>query len=142
MFYSNSHIGQIVFSKNTAKGAPNLRGEAITFLHFPPESRSTQKAEPLDQASKEVPRRKMGRFVEVIHLRLNLNSKRGTLNPRRNDPSLIFHKVWKSEHFHQHGEISREAKVFTNDTKPTNDGRFSLKMGFLLIILLHQNKKR
>jgi hypothetical protein len=29
--------------------------------------------------------------------------------------------VRKSEHFHQHGEISREAKVFTNDAKPTND---------------------
>ena len=31
------------------------------------------------------------------------------------------HKVRKSEHFHQHGEISRAAKVFTNDAKPTND---------------------
>ena len=30
-------------------------------------------------------------------------------------------KVWKSEHFHQHGEISRTDKVFTNDEKPTND---------------------
>jgi hypothetical protein len=45
-----------------------LRGEAITFLHFPPELLSTQKAEPLDQASKEVPRRKMGRLVEAIDL--------------------------------------------------------------------------
>jgi hypothetical protein len=31
------------------------------------------------------------------------------------------HKVRKSEHFHQHGEISRAAKVFTNNEKPTND---------------------
>jgi hypothetical protein len=31
------------------------------------------------------------------------------------------HKVRKSEHFHQHGEISREVKVFTNNAKPTND---------------------
>jgi hypothetical protein len=31
------------------------------------------------------------------------------------------HKVRKSEHFHQHGEISTAAKVFTNDAKPTND---------------------
>jgi hypothetical protein len=33
----------------------------------------------------------------------------------------VAHKVRKSEHFHQHGEISRAAKVFTNDAKPTND---------------------
>ncbi len=26
-----------------------------------------------------------------------------------------------SEYFHQHGEISRAAKVFTNESKPTND---------------------
>jgi hypothetical protein len=45
-----------------------LRDEAITFLHFPPELLSTQKAEPLDQARKEVPRRKMGRLVEAIDL--------------------------------------------------------------------------
>jgi hypothetical protein len=25
------------------------------------------------------------------------------------------------EHFHQHGEISRVAKVFTKDSKPTSD---------------------
>ena len=31
------------------------------------------------------------------------------------------HKVRNSEHFHQHGKISRAAKVFTNDAKPTND---------------------
>ena len=31
------------------------------------------------------------------------------------------HKVWKSEHFHQHGEIFRVSKIFTNDTNPTND---------------------
>ncbi len=31
------------------------------------------------------------------------------------------HKVWKSEHFHQHGKLSREAIVFTNDSNPTND---------------------
>jgi hypothetical protein len=72
MTYSNSHSGPIVFSKNTAKGAPNLRGETISFFHFPPESLSTasptQKAEPLDQSRKEVPRRKMGRLVEGIDL--------------------------------------------------------------------------
>ena len=68
MPYFNSHSGQIVFSKDAAKGAPNLRGEATTFLHFPLESRSTQKAEPLDQVSKEIPRRKMGRLVEAIDL--------------------------------------------------------------------------
>ena len=66
MPHPNSHSSKIVFSKNVAKGAPNLRSEAIAFLHFPPESLSTQKAEPLDQTSKEVPRRKMGRFVEAI----------------------------------------------------------------------------
>ena len=31
------------------------------------------------------------------------------------------HKVRKTEYFHKHGEISRAAKVFTNDSKPTND---------------------
>jgi hypothetical protein len=31
------------------------------------------------------------------------------------------YKVRKLEHYHQHGEISRVAKVFTNDAKPTND---------------------
>ena len=68
MPHPDSHSGQIVFSKNAAKGAPNLRVEPITLLHFPPESLSTQKTEPLGQASQEVPRRKMGRLVEVIDL--------------------------------------------------------------------------
>ena len=31
------------------------------------------------------------------------------------------HKVRKAEYFHKHGDISRAAKVFTNDAKPTND---------------------
>ena len=31
------------------------------------------------------------------------------------------HKVRNAEYFHQHGEISRVAKVFTNESKPTND---------------------
>ena len=48
------------------EGDPNSRDEAIALLHLPPESLSTQKAEPLDQTSKEVPRRKMGRLVEAI----------------------------------------------------------------------------
>jgi hypothetical protein len=68
MTHPNSHSGKIVFSKNTAKGAPNLRGEAIVLFHLPPESLSTQKAESLDQASKEVPRGKVTRLVEVIDL--------------------------------------------------------------------------
>ena len=68
MPHPKSHSGQIVSIKNAAKGAPNLRGETIAFLHLPPESLSTQKAESLDQASKEVPRRKMGRLVEEIDL--------------------------------------------------------------------------
>ena len=66
MSHPNSHIGQIVSIKNTTKGVPNLRGEAIALFHLPPESLSTQKAESLDQASKEVPRGKMGRLVEAI----------------------------------------------------------------------------
>jgi hypothetical protein len=68
MPHLNSHSGQIVSPKNAAKGAPNLRGEAIALFHLPPESLSTQKAESLDQASKEVPRGKMGRLVETIDL--------------------------------------------------------------------------
>jgi hypothetical protein len=64
MPYPNSHSGQIVFSKNAAEGAPNLCDETITLLHFPLEYLSSQKAESLDQATKEVPRRKMGRIVE------------------------------------------------------------------------------
>ena len=68
MSHPNSHSGQIVSIKNAAKGAPNLRGEAIALFHFPPESLSTQKAESLDQAIKEVPIAKMGRLVEAIHL--------------------------------------------------------------------------
>ena len=68
MPHPDSHSGQIVPSKNAAKGAPNLRGEAIVLLHLPPESLSTQKAESLDQASKEVPRGKVGRLVEAIDL--------------------------------------------------------------------------
>jgi len=31
------------------------------------------------------------------------------------------HKVWQAEYFHKHGEISRMAKVFTNDSTPTSD---------------------
>jgi hypothetical protein len=68
MPHPNSHSGQIVSTKNAAKGAPNLRGEAIALFHLPPESLSTQKAESLDQASKEVPRGKMGGLVEAIDL--------------------------------------------------------------------------
>jgi hypothetical protein len=33
------------------------------------------------------------------------------------------HKVRKSEHFHKHGEISKEVKVFTSDSNPTSDPR-------------------
>ena len=84
MPHPNSHSGQIVSIKNIAKGAINIRGEAIAFFHLPPESLSSQEAESLDQPSKEVPRGKMGRFVEAI----NSKQKRDTLNPRRNYPSL------------------------------------------------------
>ena len=70
MPHPNSHSDQIVSIKNTAKGAPNLRGEVIALFHLPPESLSTQKAESRDQVSKEVPRGKMGRLVEP-----SLNSK-------------------------------------------------------------------
>jgi hypothetical protein len=31
------------------------------------------------------------------------------------------HKVRQAEYFHQHGEISRVDKVFTNDSKATSD---------------------
>jgi hypothetical protein len=31
------------------------------------------------------------------------------------------HMVRKAEYFHQHGEIPGAAKVFTNNSKPTND---------------------
>ncbi len=68
MTHPNSHRGQIVSIKNVAKGAPNLRGEAIALFPLPPESLSTQKAESLDQVSKEVPRGKIGRLVEAIDL--------------------------------------------------------------------------
>ena len=50
------------------EGDPNSRDEAIALLHLPPEPLPTQKAESPYQASKEVPRRKMGRLVEVIDL--------------------------------------------------------------------------
>ncbi len=68
MPHPNSHSGQIVSIKNNLKGVPNVRGEAISLFPLPPESLSTQKAESLDQASKEVPRGKMGRLVEAIDL--------------------------------------------------------------------------
>ena len=68
MSHPNSHSGQIVSIKNAQQGAPNLRGETIAFLHLPPEPLPTQKAESPYQASKEVPRRKMGRLVEEIDL--------------------------------------------------------------------------
>jgi hypothetical protein len=48
-----------------------LQRELLTYValfHLPPESLSTQKVESLDQASKEVPRGKMGRLVEAIDL--------------------------------------------------------------------------
>ena len=54
MPHPKSHSGQIVPVKNAAKGAPNVRGEAITLFHVPPESLSTHKAESLHQTSKEV----------------------------------------------------------------------------------------
>ena len=66
MTHPDSHSGPPVSSKNAAKGALNLRGEAIAFFHFPSESLSSQEAEFLDQACKEVPRGKMGRIVEAI----------------------------------------------------------------------------
>ena len=66
MTHPNSHSGQFVSSKNTAKGALNIRGEAIAFFHLPPESLSSQEAEYPDQESKEVSSGKMGRIVEAI----------------------------------------------------------------------------
>ena len=46
--HPNSHSGQIVSIKNIAKGAINIRGEAIAFFPLPPESLSSQEAESLD----------------------------------------------------------------------------------------------
>ena len=66
MPHPDSHSGPPVSSKNAAKGALNLRGEAIAFFHLPSESSSSQEPEFLDQARKEVPRGKVGRFVEAI----------------------------------------------------------------------------
>jgi hypothetical protein len=54
MPHPNSHSGQIVSIKNVAKGAPNLRDEAIALFHLPPESLSTQKAESLDSTTYKV----------------------------------------------------------------------------------------
>jgi hypothetical protein len=66
MPHPDSHSGPPIPSKNAAKGALNLRGEAIAFFHIPTDSLSSQEAEFLDQARKEVPTRKMGRIVEAI----------------------------------------------------------------------------
>ena len=66
MPHPDSHSGPPVSSKDTAKGAPNLRGEATAFFHLPSESLSSQEAESLDQESKEVSNGKMGRIVEAI----------------------------------------------------------------------------
>ncbi len=62
----DSHSGPPISSKNAAKGALDLRGEAIAFFYLPSESLSSQEAEFLDQARKEVPTGKMGRIVEAI----------------------------------------------------------------------------
>ena len=66
MPHPDSHSGSPISSKNAAKGALNVRGEAIAFFHLPSESLSSKEAEFLDQAGKEVPTRKMGRIVEAI----------------------------------------------------------------------------
>jgi hypothetical protein len=62
----HSYGGQPISSKNAAKGALNLRGEAIASFHLPSKSLSSPEAEFSDQAHKEVPTGKMGRIVETI----------------------------------------------------------------------------
>ena len=66
MPHPDSPSGPPISSKIAAKGALNLRGEAIAFYHLPSESLSLHEAEFLDQARKEVPTGKMGRIVEAI----------------------------------------------------------------------------
>jgi hypothetical protein len=66
MSHPHSYGGQPISSKNAAKGALNLRGEAIAFFHLPSKSLSSQEVEFFDQARKEVPTGKMGRIVEAI----------------------------------------------------------------------------
>jgi hypothetical protein len=66
MPHPDSHNGPPISSKNAAKRALNLRGEEIAFFHIPTESLSSQEAEFLDQARKEVPTWKMGRIVAAI----------------------------------------------------------------------------
>ena len=66
MTHPHSHGGQTISIKNAAKGALNLRGEAIAFFHFPFKSLSSKEAEFLDQARKEVPTGKMGTIVAAI----------------------------------------------------------------------------
>jgi hypothetical protein len=63
----------------------------------------------------------MGRLVEAIDLQsiCEFNTEKEHFQPSK-DLSTT-HKVRKSEHFHQHGEISRVTKVFTNDSNPTSD---------------------
>ena len=57
----------------------------------------------------------------IVFLHLPLESLSTQKAESLDQTSVIAHKVRKPEHFHQHGEISRAAKVFTNDVKPTND---------------------
>jgi hypothetical protein len=59
----------IIHSRTQRKRKKSSYKNGLTHVfHLPPEPLSTQKAESLDQTSKEVPRGKMGGLMEAIDL--------------------------------------------------------------------------
>ena len=91
MPHPDSHSGSPLSSKNAAKGALNVRGEAIAFFHLPSESLSSQEAEFLDTSNL---RRNYPPLTWFVNLNISINTGR---------------------------LVNTLATLFTNNSKPTND---------------------
>jgi len=123
MTHPNSHSGQFdtnfyFSSKNTGKGALNIRGEALSFFIFPPNRCRHKKQNLLIKKAKKF---QEGKWEDLWKQSISeCEVEKRHIKPQQE--LSITHKVRKAEYFHKHGEISRAAKVFTNESnRPTND---------------------
>ena len=89
----------------------------LPFSIFPPNRCRHKKQNVLINKAKKF---QMGKWEELWKQSISeFEVEKRHMNPQQELSTT--HKVRKAEYFHKHGEISRAAKVFTNESKPTND---------------------
>ena len=89
----------------------------LPFFIFPPNRCRHKKQNLLIKKAKKF---QMGKWEELWKQSISeFEVEKNHMRPQQELSTA--HKVRKAEYFHQHGEISRAAKVFTNESKPTND---------------------